>query len=417
MKRTKIVSDYFLLYLLIGISSTPLLVGEVFLALAFILALLIFMLSDKKIDPSILKYSSVFFFLFVIHALHFNAFDLTVFIAFFLRIFYAYFTVKIIGKNIAKYTINIIYFFALISLGFWIVLTLDPTFENYLVSNVTPFFYKLTYYKDYQHLVVLTINFATQTIFPRNPGPFWEAGGFGVYLNLALLLNLIATKEILNIKNIVLIIAILTTQSTGSYITFGALMVSYFLFAKQYSYIIFLLPLFIFIGWNYFKELRFLDEKIESQWEYAQGNTSNKARNRFVSAKEDLITLYQYPLAGKGRFTLSEKLTAEQFHKSSDYRNNGTTIFLAEFGLIGFIFFFSTMYRSLKKFCIVNSFNSKFALAALLVIIISGFSQTVFAKPFFIAFSFMFLYSYRMVNLPKKTIVEIGPAHSFISKT
>ncbi len=394
MQKSKKILDYFLLYLLIGISSTPILIGEVFLVFGFVLTLIIFIMGKQKIDQSIFQYSAVFLILFIIHILHFGELRSTVFIAYFLRIFYAYFTIRIIGRNISKYYINIIFFFAAVSLIFWLILVFDRSFEKYLTTNITPFFYKLTYYKDYQHLIILTINFASQTMFPRNPGPFWEAGGFGVFLNLALLLNLIANKQIFNLKNIIIIIALLTTQSTGSYITFAVLIIGYLIFIRRFSYIVILLPVFTFVGWKYYKELSFLDEKIENQWELSQGGVGNIPRTRFGSAKEDMQTVYQYPLAGKGRFTAEVFSSVEKYHESSEYRNSGTTSVMAEFGIIGFLMYFITMFRSFKIYCRLNNFNSKFAIIVVIVMLVAGFSQALFGKPFFISLSFMFIYTY-----------------------
>jgi len=373
-----------------GISSMPFLIGNIFLIAGFIYTFIVYFNRFSKIDRWVIVFSSVFLFLFIGQIITFSSIDVPVFIAFFIRIFYAYFTVKIIGKDIDRYYINSMYFFAIVSLIFWSIISIIPSFKYFLLDNITPLFYPITYFPGYDHLIVFTMNFGNGE-FLRNSGAFWEPGGFGIFLNIALIFNLIRTKKIIEKKNIVFILAVITTFSTGSYITLFILLFAFLIYSKRFSYIIFGIPLIFILATTYFEELPFMYPKILKNIEYAQGNYTNLQRTRFVSALADIDDLRENPIIGKGRFNIPRYDDVEKFHQSADYRNNGTTKFLAQFGLLGFIFYFFTMYKSFRNYCLLHDFPLKFAYFIIIIIMVAGFSQTIFTKPFFFALAFMFI--------------------------
>jgi len=273
----------------------------------------------------------------------------------------------------------------------YIPLMLSDNFKQYLTTHVTPFFYKLTYYKGYQHFIIFTINIESNTTFPRNPGPFWEAGGFGIFLNIALIFNLIRTKKILNWTNLFLLLTILTTQSTGTYITAFAILTSFFVFAKRISYLALFLPAFVSIGYIYFYQLPFLNDKMNIEIENAsESDYKHSPRSRLVSARVDFDDFLAHPLFGKGRFR-ETNIKIEDYQSSEEYRNNGTTQLLAEFGIIGFLTYFIFVYKSFRYYCYKNKFSPQYAYIIVMLFWLAGFSQGIFTKPFFFSFCFLFL--------------------------
>jgi hypothetical protein len=143
------------------------------------------------------------------------------------------------------------------------------------------------------------------------------------------------------------------------------------------------------MGYTYFKELPFLGEKVTTQFEEAKeddvgGNT------RFKSARLDFEEFLDSPLAGEGRFKeINSNADAETIHGSKEYRNNGTTRLLAEFGFFGFLTYFLFYLKSIKKYCFSQNINLKISYIILLVFIMIGFSQVIFTKPFFFSFCFL----------------------------
>jgi hypothetical protein len=386
------VQNYILLFFLMGISSMPILVGNIFLVLAFIYTFLVFFNRFEKIDKFLILYSLVFLFLFSGHVLVFESINFTVLIAFFLRIYYAYFTVKIIGSEIDLYYVNTIYFFSIISLPIWLILLINPDVQFFLLDNVAPFFNKLTYYQDNPHILIYTLS-KIKEIIPRNSGPFWEPGGFGIFLTIALVFNLLRTKNLLEYKNIIFVLTIITTFSTGAYVTLFFVLISYLVYSRRLSYILFILPTILFIAGTYFEEIPFLSDKIKREIIASEGLYSLSARTRFVSAKLDFDDFLKNPIIGKGRFNIKTYDDPELFHRSDDYRSNGTSNVLAEFGAIGFIFYFLTMFFSFREYCFRREYQQKFSFLFVAIVMISGFSQVIFTKPFFFALSFMFLFN------------------------
>lgn len=66
----------------------------------------------------------------------------------------------------------------------------------------------------------------SQSLF-RNPGPFWEPGVYAIYLNLALIFSL-SRKPRINRKNLVLVLAIMSTVSTSGIGILVIVLFSYF---------------------------------------------------------------------------------------------------------------------------------------------------------------------------------------------
>ncbi|MBA2613510.1 MAG: O-antigen ligase family protein [Bacteroidetes bacterium] len=191
-------------------------------------------------------------------------------------------------------------------------------------------------------------------------------------------------------RNVFFLIALFTTQSTGAYLTFTALIVVYLFSRGKFNYLIFALPVFIFLFVYYFDQFDFLNKKINSEFEFLEGQkTANLSRTRLVSAIEDWKIFLQYPLIGEGRFTESE--FGEFGNQGLNYRNNGTMRLLAEFGILGFFFYFAVMYRSFKVLCLKYEIHPIYALGLVGVVISAAFSQVILMKPFFFGLCFMFL--------------------------
>jgi len=381
-----------------GISSMPFLVGDAFLVFGFLFTLFLFLLRGKALNPLIMVYSAVYLLLFVGHVFFFEKFELFIFVAFFIRIFYAYFTIKLIGARVGEVFIKIMTFFSTTSIIIYFLLLVVPGFESFLVDTLAPPFYRITLQQDYKHILIYTVNFRGG-LFLRNPGPFWEAGGFAVFLNLALMLNLIRKGKLWNMQNSLFMVNILTTQSTGGYVTLIALLVT-FVWVKQQKIIALAMVAILLLSVYYVSTvLPFLGEKINEHIEFVSGaNTDFLPRTRFVSALEDYKTFLESPFIGKGRFLHG---TADNFNnKTLEYRNNGTSNYFAVFGLAGVLFFFGMMTYSFRLYCQRSNFSTQFAYFLIVVMLVMGFSQQLFYKPFFMGFSFMFVVALKGVQRP-----------------
>jgi hypothetical protein len=122
---------------------------------------------------------------------------------------------------------------------------------------------------------------------------------------------------------------------------------------------------------------------------YAESNIAYKERvnSRIVSGNINFSNFLSSPIFGIGRFF--------QIDDEENTGNNGTTLLLAEFGIVGFGYYMMCMYISYKNYCKVLNYNNKFPLILVVSILILGYSQGIFQKPFFIGLSFMYMISFK----------------------
>jgi len=376
--------NHFLLYLLMGVSSMPILFGNEFLIAGFVLTTIIFIMKSKRFDRVIVSYNLVFLALFGLHLLAYDKFILGIIVAYFMRIYFAYFTVKIIGKDIDKYIVNQIYFFSIISLIITFLIFINPSLADFIYSNITPLFDKITLFQpNRQHFIIYTMELGYKVEIPRNSGPFWEPGGFSVFLFIALTFNLIRDKKFFNKSNTIFLIALLTTQSTTAYLAFFIFVCIYILISYRSIYSFIMMPVLIFIFLNLYTNLNFMEEKVDKMYKESQKAGTEKVYSRIVSGKINMENFYSSPIFGIGRFF--------QVADDQNTGNNGTTLLLAEFGAVGFGYYFLMMFLSYRKYCRRYNFNSYFPLAIIAGLLVLGYSQGIFQKPFFMALCFMFM--------------------------
>lgn len=376
--------NHFLMYLLMGVSSMPILFGNEYLIIGFVLTLIIFVMKTKKFDRVIVSYNLVFLALFALQVLTYDRFILSILVAYFMRIYFAYFTVKIIGDQIDKYIINQIYFFSIISLIVTGMIFANPGIADYIFANVTPVFDKITIFQpNRSHFIIYTMELGWKVDIPRNSGPFWEPGGFSVFLFIALTFNIIREKKFFNKKNTIFLIALLTTQSTTAYLAFFIFVCIYILISYRSVYSFILMPMLIFIFLNLYTRLDFMEEKVNKMYSESNKAGKEKVYSRIVSGKINMENFASSPIFGIGRFF--------QVSDEENSGNNGTTLLLAEFGLLGFGYYFFMMALSYRAYCRRHDFNPNFAFAIIAGLLVLGYSQGIFQKPFFMALCFMYL--------------------------
>lgn len=397
--RTKVI-DYLVLYLFIAQTSMPFFIGDEFLIAGTLLSMLAFVLRRKSFDKLIFQYSFIFFLIFTLQSFFFSVLEVNIILGYFTRIFYAYFTIKSIGRNIGRYYVNIIFFFTIISFLFYFPSILIGNSFNEILESFSIYIEPFQLHNPGRtHIIIYTFGeqysefeSSFTSVLERNSGPFWEPGGFGVFLILAIMLELVQSNKLMTFKNKFFLLAAITTLSTGTFLVLFVLIIFYLIIYRDLKKLILLSLVFVaalFVYANTF----FLSEKVNNQLAIKQTAALKYApRTRFVSAQLDLIDFADRPLLGRGRFAQTRfDYKEDPSELILNHRNNGTTNLLVEFGLIGFMTFFIFMYRSFRKFCTENGFNKYFAYVMVLITMLLGFSQMIFIKPFFIGLSFLFL--------------------------
>jgi len=389
----------------------PFLFGNEHLVVAAFFTFIIYLAKGNKLDRVVITYCVIFAVLFILQALAFNQFVLSKFLAYYLRIFYAYFTIKIVKDDIDVILINQIYFFCITSLIITLTFIIFPNTIDYAYDALVPIGDAITLNKSTrQHFVIYTMELGWQTEIARNSGPFWEPGGFGVFIYLAFIFNLIKQGTFFNKKNVIFILTLISTQSTTAYLAFFVFCSLYILLTKKVSTSFLLLPIIIVISISLYSSVDFLGMKIENMINDSQTMGKQQVYSRVVSGNVNVDRFLSSPIFGIGRFYVDE----DDFSPG----NNGTTLLLAEFGIIGFFFYFLYMFRSYRNYCEEHNFNTRIPIAIVAGWLVLGYSQGIFQKSFFFGLSFMFLVGkyakhsvdYKITNFKKKFPTLINDA-------
>ena len=222
-------------------------------------------ISSKKLRSYYVFILSFWFLILIIPGTYLTVFSIPATLHVFIKTATGIFIVVYCKDYFCKYYVDIMFFFSIISLiGFTyncmggVVPYINVESSNldgggiYRVSSVL-----YTQLYDLQNGGTLTL---------RNCGPFWEPGAYQGFLNLAIVINLLYNKKDKQwkYKNLVFIIAIITTFSTGGYITlFVILMYVIYTKKKTPNYIKILYSLvFISTACYLYLSLEFLGDKI-----------------------------------------------------------------------------------------------------------------------------------------------------------
>jgi len=387
--------DHLLVFLLIANSGLPFFTNEPYILLGSMLINLLLLNWNELFKNKFLFKTLIFLLVLVIgQSIIIGIFDLRTTITLLFRWIYPFTVLFIVKEKFPRLFVNIMYFLTIVSLILFIPSMLIPGFENFLQGLSTVFEQDSSnsFYSYNSNLLIYTIKPGSAMegimIFKRNSGPFWEAGGFGAYLILAILFSLLLDERILTRRNLIFFAALLSTWSTAALITLSALLFLYGTYGlKQRGYRLMLIPLIILGGYFAYSDLPFLKNRIDRSLVYFEQSRQIKyeRRDRMVSAIVDLRTFIKSPVFGTGRS--SEARFGNKGTSYLEHRNNGITDFLVKYGILFFVFYFWMMGKSIKyfaQFCGVREFK-KFAIIAMLCIFLIGFSQVLFQQSVFIA--------------------------------
>ncbi|MGB5966194.1 MAG: hypothetical protein WBG65_11805 [Sulfurimonadaceae bacterium] len=383
-QRTSTTLDYFILLLLIFISGNLVFVSSTMLIIVFIFSLLLFIYRKKKFDRVAVYFLTFFTVIALLQILKFNFFPVETYIGAYLKILVAYFVVKSIGDSFLEKYIRLMYFIAIISLVVYVLIRVSPGMDVFLIDNFT---IHMQGVDQERGLPRFSLGFYTVIPFAieRNSGPFFEPGAFAGYLILALMFNFITEKKKTDIKNIVLLITILSTSSTTGFI---ALFVFFFFtYYKQVKNIFVKMgavAIIVLLGFYAYTTFDFLGEKIESQLEYAQEQGIEKSDDsqRFLSISRDMRDLKGHELIGRG----GNDLTRYDLHpgESIIIRTVGLTDILVRVGIPFFLYIFYLLYKSIYAYLATLQKKSHIytigIFASILVILMS---ETYFNYPLF----------------------------------
>ena len=409
LKKREKISDHILTFLLIANSGFPFFTNNPYLWIPFSLSLsFLFLFHYKQIKRVENKYFWLTVFILAglllgqIYA--FKIFDLKTSITLFLRWVYPFITLAYLRDKFPIIFTKHIYVLSIISFLFFIPSIIIPGFES-ILYNISEFFRqqsKTSFYNYNPNIIIYTIK-TSGGMFDvyRNSGPFWEAGGFGVYLNLALILNTIREGSLINKYNIVYIIAIFSTVSTAALLSLFVFIFLYqIVITKKVRSAIIYAPLIIIFSYYLFTSEDIFRTKIERQINTLENinNIESMRRNRMVSALVDLKDLKKSPIFGLGRSSITRYGSEKKTYL--EHRNNGLTDFLLKYGIPFFLFYFYFIHKGLRLLCFINNKNYRLAKVALIVIMLEGFSQAIFQQSVFLGMYFFY------IVISKKDLVD-----------
>ena len=383
--------DYFVGFLLIGVSSIPILVGDEILIASFIFIMSIFINRRLNIESKYIYYLGIFSLLFLLVFIIYDVFKLMLYLGLVLRITLGYCALRILSKNFFKVYINILYFFALTSLIFYFSILFFPSIEAYLFDKVAAFFKTIQVSPiNRDHIGLYTLEKSSAYIYgglKRNAGPFWEPGGFGLFLNLTLLFIILTKHKISSKKVFVIVVALLTTLSTGAYLTFSLVIVFYITVkysgntGKLKKYFIIL----TFFGFTYFSYTNFVFLQNKVTQDIIKGESG--ARTRSKSMQLDFVKFLENPITGVGLYKETRFSKRELRDDDLMHRTSGLLALLSQFGLIGFFTFFYHMKKPIVSVLAFNRIKKNNYLFIIFIIMALGISQSIFLKPFFLGIS------------------------------
>jgi len=385
--KNKYILEYFLVYILVMIPSALFFPGrKIAYYFAYLIVFFIFIRKNKKFDRTFIDFFLLNIILLILQTLYFGKFSVIGAIGLFMLLTYPYFVLQIVGQRIIPVYINIVIFICNLSFIFYFPSWISTDYHK-LIGSIAP-----TLGTDYilpnQNFIIYTWENWTGSVL-RNSGAFTEPSLFTAYLNLAFILNLIETKRLLNYKNIILIIALISTFSTSGYIAFSFSLASFLIINRKNYLKLIILPLVLFLSWYLFNKLEFLERKISTHYEtQIYGHVD---RGRFGSARLDLEDIKQYPIIGRGIIKSTRFDEVEHWFGDEAPRVilNGVTDFTVRYGIIGTFIYLVLLFKSLRNYCNEKRFNKQFSVFVLGVLFIIAFGQNVLSIPIFLCLLYL----------------------------
>lgn len=398
--------NFILLLLILFISAQSNIISLDYLTLIFVFlyATKLFIKRGIEIQFSIVLFTIIYLLSLLIYYFTFGWINILLSIRMLMVFILGYMAVKVLGEDFLMLYEKIIYVLAIISL---ILFPLQLLFYkdlfkiigaiNYLIPNFSA---RSSHAEDlsFVNIIVFSINSIGAL---RNSGFAWEPKGFGNFLIIAIVINIIQNRFKLNKKLIVLIVAVLTTISTDAYLNLFFLIPIFIMLNVKKSYFLLFIPILILAMFLSF-QLPFMQKKIEREWKgrfaYKTALSDSRFPNKQISLGRmpsmmvDVSDFLKQPILGYG----VQKNARTQSYYEELSRVNGLSNWLATFGIVGIIFLLLSHYYGFKKFLL--QYNLRGQTILLLIILVIYFATNVITHPFWIMLQFLFVINYKEKN-------------------
>lgn len=314
------------------------------------------------------------------------------------NIFIAYTIIIVFNHEIFSYYARIMTFFSLISIVAFFAVLLFPAFGELLKiisienkgglweSNVILF-------------GIQSIDPSAAIIFPRrNLGFAWEPGRFSVLVVVAMFFNLITNNyQLKNNKNFwILLLTLITTQSTTGYVCGAFVLLAYFYNSRYKSWVIPISLIILLI----FSSLSFMNDKIVYTWNWQENQTANfynqmefygsqditYVPQRFEGIFYDILNFIYSPMWGYGTDWKNAYVNTVLFSGGRIYASDGVVQIFASCGLFVALGLYYLLCKSSAIISSIFSFRGKSFYFILFVLV--NFSYNLWAITIFVVFLF-----------------------------
>lgn len=278
------------------------------------------------------------------------------------------------------------FFFSIISLAFFIPIFINPSFHSQILAlkSVIPQLGENFNEISSNPGMNLYIVFISDAVFYvnglyRNCGPFYEPGLFASFVSIALIINLANEKKIINLANIVYVLTILSTISTGGYMVL-MLIVIYYVFSQESKIykigLIAVLPILL----PYIYDLDFVGSKMEANL----ASSSYKAYSRFGAMAYHWEKIKESPFIGYHGGAMPNT-ALDSIMSSFEGRMispNGITWVFVYYGIPMAVIFYMLLYKSIDYILPIS--RRKWETTVIFFIfLLCAFSQTITTMPIF----------------------------------
>jgi hypothetical protein len=316
---------------------------------------LIYFYFEPIIKQTFLILTGLFVVVSVLYYLLNGALNAVTYLGLFMRIYLAYYCRDLCKDDFADYFVRFIYVLTCISLVMFVLQLIN--FD--LMFNLNKIFVTESHYRTVKSNSIIFTMVPIHAF--RNCGFMWEPGAFVTVLLLTFYINLFHLGESLTSrKNIVFLIAIMTTSSTmgimGLLIPFSFLLKDFVVKNRTYQQLsVVIIPAVLIVCGVIFTQVDFLYKKMVAEIlelddelrEVEKGGYADYVVSvtRSASVILDWRTIKRYPFFGLGvdmRTTGFKKLGYSEKLETSC----GSTILILRFGFIGFILYSILLYRA-----------------------------------------------------------------------
>lgn len=387
----------FLTFLVIVISGNPVMNVLIGKETVYIGTLMIFLVwwvfRPLKFTRQDILILVLFILLVLTHVLTFGLMVVAASLGFLIKVGIALLAIRLIPEFPRQY-VSVMYFLACLSLVFYIPVQMGIDLAGILSPIRIPL--------PNAELIHIGIhNFHLPDQRGRNSGMFWEPGAFAGYLILALFFLVRDGKSVLKRRGLMLIVALLTTQSTTGYLAFMILTVFYaykadWVRGKAARLVVFPLILVVLTlgAWLAFSQVSFLGEKINQQLESAVLRDDSSRMNRLGNLLYDLKWIAEKPVLGWSANPETRFPSDPDIAELSIGQGNGLTGSAIRFGLFGIFIYFGFFAYSTQR--IAGSLSSSLLGIVIVCVLLNG--EQFMNFPIFL--SLMFVPQNKLKSLP-----------------